>query len=109
MTYEGTLRRVLIGVYDWRNIKSCRYFRSSFVNCCPSNLFSGSPPEGDQTDKHLRKVPLQVNFLDDDILLWRLSSLSSRLYFLVGTQIFTLFFYDFLMMRLIIFQDNQKL
>jgi hypothetical protein len=23
-----------------------------------------------QTDKHCRKVPLQVNFLDDGILLW---------------------------------------
>ena len=31
---------------DWRNSQSCWYFRPSFVNCCPSNLLSGStlPP-----------------------------------------------------------------
>jgi hypothetical protein len=30
----------------WRYSQSCRYFRPSFVNCCPSNLLSGStlPP-----------------------------------------------------------------
>ncbi len=35
MTYEGTLRQVLIRVYDWRNIKSCR---------CPFLWFSPPPP-----------------------------------------------------------------
>jgi hypothetical protein len=29
---------------DWRYSQSYRYFRPSFVNYCPSNLLSGSPP-----------------------------------------------------------------
>jgi hypothetical protein len=29
---------------DWRFSQSCWYFRPSFVNCCRSNLLSGSTP-----------------------------------------------------------------
>jgi hypothetical protein len=29
---------------DWRYSQSCWNFRPSFVNYCPSNLLSGSPP-----------------------------------------------------------------
>ncbi len=29
---------------DWRYSQSCWYFRTSFVNYCPSNLLSCSPP-----------------------------------------------------------------
>ncbi len=29
---------------DWRNSQSCWYFRPSFVDYCPSNPFSYSPP-----------------------------------------------------------------
>ncbi len=29
---------------DWIYSQSCWYFRPSFVNYCPSNLLSGSPP-----------------------------------------------------------------
>ncbi len=69
-------------------------FRPSFVNCCPSNLLSGSrlPPlslshvntytvytytvckgggvwgSGLRQINNCHKVPLQVTFLDDDIL-----------------------------------------
>jgi hypothetical protein len=80
----------------WRYSQSYWYFRPSFVNCCPSNLFSGSSPPpphlpmwisilymytriqcvkgeevwcfGPQTDKHLPQNPFTVHFLDDDIL-----------------------------------------
>jgi hypothetical protein len=38
---KGTLRKVFIRVYRLE-IQSCWYFRPSFVNCCPSNLLSGS-------------------------------------------------------------------
>ncbi len=77
--------------------RSCWYFRTSFVNCCPSNLLSGStlPPSpfpcvnkyhilyilyiiqvckggygvlGLRQINTGRKVNLQVFFLDDDIL-----------------------------------------
>ncbi len=34
----------LIEFIDWRYSQSCWYFRPSFVNYCPSNLLSGSPP-----------------------------------------------------------------
>jgi hypothetical protein len=95
----------LITFIDWRCSQSCWYCRPSLTNCCPSNLLSGStlplPPlpspvpylnkyivhtytvckgrvwgSGPQTDKHLPQSPLQVNYLDDDILhflLWVLS------------------------------------
>jgi hypothetical protein len=36
--------------------KSCCYFRPSFVNCCPSNLLSGSTLSG-QTYKRLLQSP----------------------------------------------------
>ncbi len=44
MTCKGTLRQVFIKVYILEDINSqyCWYFRPSFVNCCPSNLLSGS-------------------------------------------------------------------
>ena len=38
---KGTLQQVFIRI-DWRYSQSCWYFRPSFVNCCPSNLLSGS-------------------------------------------------------------------
>ncbi len=34
----------LIEFIVWRNSESCWYFRPSFVNYCPANLLSGSPP-----------------------------------------------------------------
>ncbi len=34
----------LIEFIDWRYSQSCWYFRPSFVNNCPSNLLSSSPP-----------------------------------------------------------------
>ncbi len=34
----------LIEFIDWRYSQSCWYFLPSFVNYCPSNLLSGSPP-----------------------------------------------------------------
>jgi hypothetical protein len=46
-TCQGTLRQVFVRVYiDKRYSQSCWYFRPSFLNCCPSNLLSGSslPP-----------------------------------------------------------------
>ncbi len=36
--------RCLSGFIDWKYSQSCWYFRPSFVNFCPSNLFSGSNP-----------------------------------------------------------------
>ncbi len=39
---KGTLRKVFIRVYRLEGIQSCWYFRPSFVNCCPTNLLSGS-------------------------------------------------------------------
>jgi hypothetical protein len=54
LTSKGTLRQVFIRVFRlkianlWCTLysQSCWYFRPSFVNCCPSNLLSGStrPP-----------------------------------------------------------------
>jgi hypothetical protein len=32
-----------IELIDWRYSLSCWYFRPSLVDCCPSNLLSGSP------------------------------------------------------------------
>jgi hypothetical protein len=44
LTCKGTLRQLFIRVYiNWRYSQSCWYFRSSFVNYCTSDLFSGSP------------------------------------------------------------------
>ncbi len=45
LTFRGTLRQVFINqslYIDWRYSQSCCHFRPSFVNCCPSNLLSGS-------------------------------------------------------------------
>ncbi len=41
---KGTFRLCLSEFIDWRysQSQSCWYFRLSFVNCCPSNLLSGS-------------------------------------------------------------------
>ncbi len=36
--------RSLLEFIDWRYLQSCWHFRPSFVNCCPSNLLSGSTP-----------------------------------------------------------------
>ncbi len=81
-------------VFFWRYSQSCLYFRPSSVNCCPSNLLSGStlPPSpfplpcvnkyivytytvywgdgvlGLRQINICRRVSLWVSFLDDDIL-----------------------------------------
>jgi hypothetical protein len=34
---------------EWRYSQLCWYFRPSFVNFCPSNLLSGSPPHSQRT------------------------------------------------------------
>ncbi len=43
---KGRYGRCLSEFRDWRYSQSCWYFRPSCVNCCPSNLLSGSttPP-----------------------------------------------------------------
>ncbi len=41
---QGLCGRCLSEFLDWRYSQSCWYFRLIFVNCCPSNLLSGSPP-----------------------------------------------------------------
>ncbi len=43
---KGLCGRTLSEFIDWRYSQSCWHFRPSFVNCCPSNLLSGStfPP-----------------------------------------------------------------
>jgi hypothetical protein len=43
---KGLCDRCLSEFIDWRYSQSCWYFRPCFVNCCPSNLLSGStqPP-----------------------------------------------------------------
>jgi hypothetical protein len=41
LNYISSFNRVYI---DWRYNQSCWYFRTSFVNYCPSNLLSSSPP-----------------------------------------------------------------
>ncbi len=43
LTCKGTLQQVFIRVYRLRYSQLCWYFRPSFVNCCHSNLLSGSP------------------------------------------------------------------
>jgi hypothetical protein len=43
-TPKQNVGRFLSEFIDWRYSQSCWYFRSSFVNCCPSNLLSGSTP-----------------------------------------------------------------
>jgi hypothetical protein len=125
LTCKGTLQQGLSEFIDWRNSQSCWYFQPSFVNNCPSNLLSDSPPSSlpcvkveymlavcgwwgcwvglessslatkyvlcELNTLHLtrfrtyeiatppqqkprrggglcRKVPLQINFLEDDIL-----------------------------------------
>ncbi len=89
---KGTLRQVFIRFIDWKYCHSCLYFRPSFVNCCPSSLLSGSilPRSslpcvnkytvykytvcrgggvlGLRQINTRRKVPIQDNFLGDDIL-----------------------------------------
>ncbi len=96
-TCKGNLRQVLfIRVYRLEIQSVMLYFRPIFVNCCPSNLPSGStlpPPSvwistytvytlhvysvlergvwgsGPQTDKHLPQSPFTGSlFLDEDIL-----------------------------------------
>ncbi len=42
LTCKETLRQMFVRVIDWSYSQSCWIFRPSFVNCCPSNLFSGS-------------------------------------------------------------------
>ncbi len=85
---KGLWGRCLSELIDRRYSQSCWYFWPSFVNCCPSNLLSGStipPPflcvnkytvhtykvfkggeevwgSGPHTDNSCRKVPLHVNF-----------------------------------------------
>ncbi len=46
LTWKGTLRQVFIRVYrlEIQPVMVVWYFRPSFVNYCPSNLLSGSPP-----------------------------------------------------------------
>ncbi len=46
MTVKGLCSRCLSEFIDWRYSQSCRYFRPNFVNCCTSNILSGStlPP-----------------------------------------------------------------
>ncbi len=46
LTCKGLGGRCLSEFIDWRYSQSCSYFRPSFVNCCSSNLLSGStiPP-----------------------------------------------------------------
>ncbi len=39
---KGLRGRCLSEFIDWRYSQSCWYFRLCFVNCCPSNLLSGS-------------------------------------------------------------------
>jgi hypothetical protein len=41
---KGLCGRCLLEFIGWRYSQSCRYFRPSFVDYCPSNLLSGSPP-----------------------------------------------------------------
>ncbi len=45
MTWKGTLRQGVSEFKDWRYRQSCGYFWPTFVNCCPSNLLSGSTPQ----------------------------------------------------------------
>ncbi len=44
LTCRGSLRQCLLEFIVWRYGQSWRYFRPSFLNYCPSNLFCGSPP-----------------------------------------------------------------
>ncbi len=43
---KGLCGRCFWEFIDWRYSQSCSYFRPRFLNCCPSNLLSGSnlPP-----------------------------------------------------------------
>ncbi len=111
---KGLCGRCLSEFIDWSYSQSCWYFWPLLLNCCPSNLLSGStlpPPSmcewvfcihlyctvfkggggrygilGLIQINTCRKVPLQINFLDNDIilhcLLWVLVS--------TGTSYFSL-------------------
>ncbi len=94
---KGLCDRCLSEFIDWRYRQSCWYCQPSFVNYCPSNLlFDSTLPHvnplsvwisilytrikcvrggilGFRQINSWRKVPLQVNFFDDDVfhcLLW---------------------------------------
>ncbi len=59
MTCKGTFRPVFLSEFiDWSYNQSCRYFRPSFVNCCPSTLLSGStlPPSLGQSTVYTDSV-----------------------------------------------------
>ncbi len=106
--------RCLSEFIDLRYSQSCWYFWPSFVNCCPSNLLSVqfSPPScvnnytlytytvykggghwvlGLRQINNWRQVPLQVNFLGDNILhclRWALSFYAFTYLIKVSTAIF---------------------
>jgi hypothetical protein len=44
LTVKGLCGRCLSEFIDWRYSQSCWYFRPSFLNYCPFNLLSSSPP-----------------------------------------------------------------
>jgi hypothetical protein len=58
MTCKGPLRQWLSEFINWRYSQSCWYFRPGFVNCCPSNLRSGStlPPLPCVKVQYIQKV-----------------------------------------------------
>ncbi len=91
VTCKGTLRQYLSVFTDWRYSQSSGHFRPSFVNCCPSNLLSGStlpPPPfpawiiilyrvlGLIQKTSAEKSFFRSIFLDDNILNWLLWVLS---------------------------------
>jgi hypothetical protein len=45
--------RCLLEFIDWRYSQSCWYFRPSFVNYCPSDLLSSSPPSPFPVTKYI--------------------------------------------------------
>ncbi len=72
---QGLCGRCLSEFIDWRYCQSCWYFRPSIVNCCSSNVLSGStlPPSSlckkntlytytVCTDKHLPQSPFTGQF-----------------------------------------------
>ncbi len=94
---KGTLGLCLSEFIDWRYSQSCWYFRTSFVNCCPSDLLSDSTlptpspfsvlisilytriqcvrgvwGSGPKTDKHLPQTPFKGKFFR-----WRYFALPS--------------------------------
>ena len=44
MSSSKQIGRCLLELIDRRYSQSCLYFRPNFVNYCPSNLYSDSPP-----------------------------------------------------------------